>query len=142
MNWNSAYLESRILSASPTELVGILYEHAIVQVGEARRNLACGDVAARAKNIAKAIAIISELQSSLDPQAGGEIAINLERLYEYMIRRLTEGSLQKADRPLAEVGSLLATLEEGWLAINCPPDGSGASRWASEETPALAGWSA
>jgi flagellar protein FliS len=118
MNWKSAYLETRILSASPLDLVNILYEHAILEVEEARRHLAGGDVAARSRSISKAIAIIGELQSSLDHDAGGEIAANLMRLYHYMRQRLTAGNVRQSDPPLAEVGSLLESLGEAWRAIN------------------------
>jgi flagellar protein FliS len=118
MSWKNAYLESRILSASPIDLVNILYEHAILEVREARRNLAAGEVAARSRNIAKAIAIIGELQSSLDLRAGGEIAANLARLYPYLRERLTSGNVQQSDSPLAEVTQLLETLADAWRAIN------------------------
>jgi flagellar protein FliS len=118
MNWKSAYLESRILSASPLDLVNILYEHAILEVEEARRHLAGGNVAARSRSISKAIAIIGELQSSLDHDAGGEIAANLTRLYHYMRQRLTTGNVQQSDAPLAEVGALLESLGEAWRTIN------------------------
>ena len=118
MNWKSAYLESRILSASPLDLVNILYEHAILEVEEARRHLAGGNVAARSRSISKAIAIIGELQSSLDHEAGGEIAANLTRLYHYMRQRLTTGNVQQSDAPLAEVGALLESLGEAWRTIN------------------------
>jgi flagellar protein FliS len=118
MNWKNAYLESRILSASPLDLVNILYEHAILEVEEARRHLAGGNVAARSRSISKAIAIIGELQSSLDHEAGGEIAANLTRLYHYMRQRLTTGNVQQSDAPLAEVGALLESLGEAWRTIN------------------------
>jgi flagellar protein FliS len=134
MTWKSAYLETRILSASPIQLVNILYEHAISAVQEARQCLACGDVAARSRSISKAIAIISELQSSLDHHAGGEIARNLENLYRYMRERLTAGNLEQSDSPLAEVSALLESLGEAWRAIDVLSTGSGASgQWASSQ---------
>jgi flagellar protein FliS len=118
MNWKSAYLESRILSASPLELVNILYEHAILEVQEARLKLADGDVAGRAKSISKTIGILSELESSLDHQAGGGLAANLARLYQYMRDRLTAGNIQQSDAPLAEVGGLLESLGDAWRTLS------------------------
>jgi flagellar protein FliS len=117
MNWKNAYLESRILSASPLELIEILYEHAMIEIQDARQSLARGDVAARSRSISKAIAIIGELQSSLDHQAGGEIAANLGRLYRYMCARLTAGNLTQSDAPLAEVERLLGSVLVAWRAI-------------------------
>jgi flagellar protein FliS len=117
MTWKTAYLETRVLSADPVELVNIMYEYAIMRVQEARDSLAQGDIAARAKAISKSIAILGELDTSLDHERGGEIAANLARLYQYMRVRLTAANLQQADEPLAEVEGLLKTLGEAWQAI-------------------------
>jgi len=116
--WKDAYLESRVMTADPLELVSILYEHAIRTVEDARRQLASGDIALRAKAIAKAISIIGELHGSLDHKAGGEISKNLAKLYEYMKYRLSIANLRQKDGPLEEVEKLLRTLEEAWTAIS------------------------
>jgi flagellar protein FliS len=117
MTGNSAYLESRILSADPVELIAILYEHAILSVEEAREHLAKKEIAQRARKISKAIAIVSELDSSLNHSIGGEMSRNLARLYQYMRERLTAANIQQADAPLAEVESLLNTLAQGWEGV-------------------------
>lgn len=117
MTGNSAYLESRILSADPVELIAILYEHAILSVQEAREHLAKKEIAKRARRISKAIAIVSELDASLDHSIGGEMSRNLARLYQYMRERLTAANIQQADAPLAEVETLLNTLAEGWEGV-------------------------
>jgi flagellar protein FliS len=115
--WKRAYLENRVLSANPVELINILYEHATLSVQEARGALVRGDIGARAKAIAKAIAILGELESSLDHELGGAIADNLAKLYRYMRERLTAANLGQEDRPLAEVEELLRTLGEAWEQI-------------------------
>jgi flagellar protein FliS len=117
MIWKSAYLEGRILSADPIELVSILYEHAILRVSAARDSLAQGDIASRSAHISKAIAILGELEGSLDREAGGEIARNLATLYRYIRERLITANRKQEDEPLAESESLLKTLGEAWLAI-------------------------
>jgi flagellar protein FliS len=117
MIWKSAYLEGRILSADPIELVSILYEHAILRVSAARDSLAQGDIASRSRHISKAIAILGELEGSLDHQAGGDIARNLATLYRYIRERLITANRRQEDEPLAESESLLKTLGEAWLAI-------------------------
>ena len=117
MNWKSAYLETRVLSANPVELISILYEYAVLSVQDARTALADKDIAARSKAIMKAIAIIGELDTSLDHSQGGEIAENLTRLYDYMRQRLTTANLLQQDAPLEEVESLLKTLGEAWQTI-------------------------
>jgi flagellar protein FliS len=106
------------------DLVAMSYEFATLRVHEARSALAKGDIAERAKAISKTIAILAELESSLDYQLGGEIAYNLGRLYRYMTQRLTQANVQQADKPLAEVESLLETLGEAWHAIRTGSGGS------------------
>jgi flagellar protein FliS len=117
MSWKQAYLETRILSADPVELVSILYEHAAISVQDARQSLAAGDVPGRARAVTKAIAIVGELEGSLNREQGGDIAVNLGRLYPYMRERLTHANITKTDEPLAEVEALLRTLGDGWKEI-------------------------
>jgi flagellar protein FliS len=113
----AAYLESRILSADPVELVAILYEHAILYTGHARECLAKRDIAGRSEKIARVIGIIGELDSSLNHSAGGEISANLARLYQYIRQRLVMANLQQQDEPLAEVERLLGTISEAWTGV-------------------------
>jgi flagellar protein FliS len=114
---SAAYLESRIRSADPIELIAILYEYAILSVREARESLARKDVAERSRKISKTVAIIGELDSSLDHTKGGQISTNLARLYQYIRERLTTANIKKEDAPLAEVESLLSTLAEAWSSV-------------------------
>jgi flagellar protein FliS len=115
--WRDAYLDTRILSADPLELVHILYEHTLAMVADARRHLAEGNIAARGRSISRAIAAIDELDTSLDRQSGGSIARNLAALYQYIRGRLLTANIRQEDAPLAEVESLLRTLAEAWSAI-------------------------
>jgi flagellar secretion chaperone FliS len=112
-----AYLESRILSADPVELIHILYEHTLTQVTAARSALAAGDVAGRGRAITKALEALGELEGSLNLEAGGSIGQNLAKLYRYMRKRLTAANLKRDDEALAEVESLMRTLDEGWTAM-------------------------
>ena len=136
-----AYLENRILSADPTELVRLLYQGGMEAVREARRHLAAGDIRARSRAISKASSMLLELVRSLDHERGGEIAGRLGQLYDYMLRRLTEANFQQSDVPLAEVLSLMATLAEAWNGIRreSPPASRPENRWTQppvEETSA------
>ncbi|HMD70442.1 MAG TPA: flagellar export chaperone FliS [Bryobacteraceae bacterium] len=116
-NAPDAYLESRILSAEPVELVKMLYQAAIAAVKDARRHLANRDILARARAITKACTILAELTVSLDHDSGGDLSRGLARLYDYISRRLIEANFSQADQPLEEVLGLLSTLAEGWEGI-------------------------
>jgi len=116
-NASNAYLETRVLSADPLELVRLLYHAGAGAVRDARRHLEEGDILARSRSISKACGVLTELLTALDRERGGEIAQRLAELYDYMRRRLLEANRQQADPPLAEVLGLLATLSDGWEGI-------------------------
>jgi flagellar protein FliS len=136
MNWKTAYLETRVMSASPLELTAILYEYAVMRVQEAREHLRAGDIPARSVSISKAIAIVSELQGALDMDSGGEIAQNLSNLYVYIQGRLLQANAEQSPAILSEVETLLSTLLEAWQSIStgaapaATPAFGGATAWA------------
>lgn len=144
--WNTAhdaYLEGRILSADPVELVNLLYQACSSSVQEARSHLANGEIAARSRAITKAYEILAELASSLDFERGGEISTRLAQLYDYMKRRLLEANIQQTDAPLADVLGLLLTLSEAWEATRQtvkPPESQGSSPWAQVPQDSTAGY--
>lgn len=110
------YLKSRVLTADPIALVGILYEGLEEAIGEARRSLARGDIRNRSRSITQAIAIIGELSAGLDQTADASYA-QVNRLYEYMIWLLTQANVSQTDPPLAEVERLASTIASAWRSI-------------------------
>ena len=68
--------------------------------------------------ISKAIGIIGGLREGLDSQQGGEIAANLDRLYEYMVLRLVEANIGNDVTLIDEVADLLRNVKSGWDAIS------------------------
>ena len=148
-NGHDAYLESRVTSADPVELVNMLYQACTIAVREARHHLAEGRIAERSREINKAFEILVELDSVLDHQLGGEISQRLARLYDYMRRRLLDANMKQSDPPLTEVLGLLSTLSEGWSGVrtaHAKPVEQAQSPWAqpfAEEAVACGshGWS-
>jgi flagellar protein FliS len=112
-----AYLESKLITASPLELVHLAYEGAIDAIANAREHLAAKRIFERSSAITKAQRILAELQSSLDCAKGGEFSARLGQLYAYMQQRLIEANFKQIDEPLAEVKRLLETLDEAWKEI-------------------------
>lgn len=111
-------VESNLADASPHKLVLMLFEGAIKAVAKARMALTKGEIAPKCVAISKAIAIVQEgLQLSLDLKAGGDLAENLNALYDYMILRLAFANLKNQVEPLDEVGKLLVDLKNAWAAI-------------------------
>lgn len=104
-------------AASPHRLIQMLMEGALGKLAYARGHLLQGNVAEKGTNISWAISIIDGLRASLDMEAGGEIARNLNDLYDYMERRLLEANLRNDLKVLDEVMALLRQIKEGWDAI-------------------------
>ncbi len=114
----SPYLEQRILSASPLELITLSYQAAIRAVRDARTYLAERNIGERARAVGLAYGIVAELYRALDFKAGsGEMSRELGRLYDYMMRRLLEANAQQSDEPLADVLGILCSLAEAWEQI-------------------------
>ena len=109
------YFENQVNTASPEQLLIMLYNGAIRFVGEAEEAMANKKIAYRGERISKAIAILSELSATLDHEIGGEIAANLESLYDYMIRTLLAANVQDDASKLVEVREMLSGMRDTWL---------------------------
>ena len=110
--------ESEVLGASPHRLVSMLFEGALRDIAKAKKGMASNETAAKGVAIGRAISIIGEgLNGSLNMEAGGELAVNLRRLYDYVALRLVEANLKNDAAILDEVASLLTEVKEGWDAI-------------------------
>lgn len=114
MNRQNEYLLTRVRSASPMELVGILYETAIQSTEEALASLRSDDILSRGRAVNKAVEIIFELQRSLRHDVQPQYSQNLAGLYSYMQSRLAEAHARKSEVMFEEVSRLLRTLQEGW----------------------------
>jgi flagellar protein FliS len=114
-------LETGILAASPHKLITMLFQGAHLALSSALTCMKNGQIAAKGEAISKAIAIInSGLQASLDIEAGGELAHQLNALYEYMNRRLLQANLHDEPQYIKEVIHLLDELSDAWAAIGSP----------------------
>lgn len=108
------YQQLDITTASPEALVAKLFDGAIDSARRARALEEPQAIADRGQAISKAVAIVGELRSALDLDKGGEIAANLDGLYEFVIGRLLEANLQRTGEPLDDAIQILGTLGEAW----------------------------
>lgn len=109
------YQNNQVLNASPEQILIMLYDGAIRFVRQAKIALADGRDTDKAKSISKAIAIIAEFSNTLDRQVGGEIAEDLSRLYDFMIRELTTANIKNDAEKLAPVEKILLDLREAFV---------------------------
>ncbi len=111
------YRDNSVATLPPGRMVVALYDGAIKFLNRAVYALEQGDVAQKGVYISKAIAVIDELDCSLNMDAGGEIAQNLRSLYVFMVRHLQQANMQKDPQKIREVISLLTEVNSGWKAV-------------------------
>jgi flagellar protein FliS len=112
-------METGVVAATPHKLIIMLFEGALLSISSAIQHMQAGNMEAKGKSISRAVAIISEgLRASLDKKVGGEIALSLDALYEYMIARLMMANLKNQPNTLEEIYQLLKGLKDAWEAID------------------------
>lgn len=110
-------VRSQVEGAAPERLVQLMLEGALDRISLARGAMEHGMIAAKGERIGKAIGLIEGLRASLDHDRGGELAGNLDALYDYMSRRLTEANLRNDPAMLDEVANLLREIKYAWDRI-------------------------
>ncbi len=117
MNSTDFYQETAVTTQDKGRLVVILYEGAIKFLKLAVIAIENNDFEGKGANISKARDIIFELNTVLDIEAGGEIAQNLRKLYNFMGRHLTQAGIKCDVQMVLEVITILEELNEGWKAV-------------------------
>lgn len=115
-------VESSAMSASPHQLIVMLFDGAKTAIAMARHHMAGGDVQAKGNAISKAIDIVDNgLRASLDAQAAGaegaSLVANLTALYAYIVQRLLQANLRNDAAALDEAESLLDNVASAWREI-------------------------
>ena len=103
--------------ADPHRLIQMLFEGALERIAVAKGAMDQGNIRLKGVNLGQAIAIIQGQRDSLDHTKGSLLAANLDALYDYMARRLLQGSMHNDPDALNEVISLLREIKSGWDAI-------------------------
>lgn len=108
------YRAVKIQTASPAQIMLMLYDGAIRFTQIAKKKIEEGDYSGKGTYIGKVQAIISELMSSLDFSIAPELCTQLQQLYMFMMEKLTEANIHVKTEPLDTVTNLLSTLRDGW----------------------------
>jgi flagellar protein FliS len=106
-----------VAASDPHRLIVMLMDGALERIAAARGALDNGQMENKGRLIQRVLAILEELRSSLNFEAGGEIAANLGALYDYCGRQLTRANLENRGELLDEVGNLLRELRSAWIAL-------------------------
>lgn len=113
----NAYRTAEINTSEPLDLIIMLYEGAIYQSRKAKVAIQEGDIQKKVHAISRCLAIVEELLRSLNLEEGGQVAENLQELYLFIMKELTEANITSSCEKLDLVESILKTLLEGWKEL-------------------------
>ena len=115
-----SYQRVRISTNDPTKIVVMLYEGAVRNLVQAADHFRASRKAEGSDRITKTLDIVHYLTNTLDREKGGEIASNLERLYDFVRDTLAEANIYSDTNRIQTAMGILQTLLEGWQAIATP----------------------
>lgn len=119
--YRSIDAETNIENVSPHEQVNMLFEGARTNIAIAQGNVKRKEIAKKGEHISKAISIIEGLKIGLDHKNGGEIAENLDRLYDYIQHILLKANLNNDVELLNQANKLLSEIHLAWQEIKLEP---------------------
>jgi flagellar secretion chaperone FliS len=112
----SAYRQSAVLTASPEQLVVMLYDGARRFLGQAAAAMRSGNIEASHHKLRRAEAIISHLRDTLDLDQG-DIAERLQAIYLFCSRHLNDARVQRDPQKIEQVSALLGELRSAWSSV-------------------------
>lgn len=115
--YNRVGVSSSVEAASPHRLIEMLMNGALEKIAFAKGYMERGNISEKGGHISWAISIVDGLRASLDLKTGGEIAQNLDDLYDYMTRRLARANVENNPDILDEVASLMSSVKSAWEQI-------------------------
>lgn len=108
---------SGVEDASPHRLIQMLMEGVLQRLAEAKGAIQRSAISDKGEAIGKAVTIVGGLRDSLNKEVGGEMADNLDDLYDYMQCRLLQANIGSSEDIIDEVMALMGTIKTGWEGI-------------------------
>lgn len=112
-----AATQAKAASADPHQLVLMLMDGLLDEIARAEGHIQARQFERKGQAISKCLQILGGLDSALDMDKGGELAVNLHRLYDYCGQKLFEISVSNNVEGFADVRKILQELKEGWEAM-------------------------
>jgi flagellar protein FliS len=109
--------ESAVNGASPHRLIQMLMTGALDRLAQAKFAFENNNIEQKGVLLGKSISIIAGLQGSLDEEKGKDLTGNLDKLYDYMQRRLLEANMKNDMSMVEEVMGLLLEVKSSWDEI-------------------------
>ena len=108
------YIENEIASLSGDELIAFIYSGTLRFLSEIKELLQKGDIESKVEKVNRVIDIISYLRSILDFEKGGVIAKNLDSLYLFSVKELSEFNYSNDLKKLETVENIFKELHQTW----------------------------
>lgn len=108
------YKQAAVMTASREQILLMLYEGAIKFTKLALKAMEEKKIAERGSNIMRAYDIVMELQATLDHKVGGDLSVQLEQLYLFMMDQYTKANIKSDPEPLKSNIKILENLYDGW----------------------------
>jgi len=112
-----AYRTMEATTSHPLDVVIMLYDGAVGFILKAKAAIDAGNVGDKSRYLSKAVTIIEELLKSLNTEVGGEVAENLQELYLYLMKELTEINLTSDTERLERAGQIVSILRDAWKEV-------------------------
>lgn len=113
-------VDSQLSSASPHKVVQMLMSGAIERLIQGKAAMIQGNLSVKGERLGKALDIIISLRSCLSMDDGGDIARNLDQLYEFMIGQITVANQENKPEPIDDVIEIIREIKSAWDQI--PPE--------------------
>lgn len=116
-NYRKVGAQGSVVDADPHRVIQLLLNGVLDRLAQARGHMQRGEAAAKSEQIGKALGIVEGLMLNLDTERGGDIATNLNDLYDYIMGVLLKANLDNNVSLIDEVGDLLREVEGAWAQI-------------------------
>ena len=110
----AAYKKTVIETTDRVQIVLMLYDGALNHLKRAKDKMSNGDNISKGHHFSKATSIVVELSNVLDMDKGGEISVNLRRLYDFTLQRLLHANMHNDIKSLEDAEKVLITIRSGW----------------------------
>ncbi|MGR5330768.1 flagellar export chaperone FliS [Photobacterium damselae] len=110
-------VNAQLASASPHRIIQMLYAGAIERLIQGKAAMEQGNIAMKCERLSKALDIIMSLRDCLSMEDGGDVANNLDSLYDYMIRQVSTANAENQPDPIDEVITMLREIKSAWDQI-------------------------
>jgi flagellar protein FliS len=115
--YQSVDLRATVETASPHKLISMLLDGALGSLAKAKGSIDRSDIESRTKHLNKASEIVVGLKGSLDMEQGGEVAVNLNALYDYMVGGIMQANRNNDLEKVQEIMNLMLEIKQGWAEM-------------------------